>query len=548
MHRRSHIHPAYETVRNPGICLSALFLLILVATCAHAKEDGRIAWVIGNASYQELPPVTHAVSDARLVADGLRLAGFEVRDAYETDGRELREIWQDIERSVNEGACSDCVFYFSGHAKATRNEQYFLPLEFREDEPPDFYPSFLQLILALNQHESDDGASVLFIDVGRTPSRSRSATFLNFDLSATSVSRTALLFSYREDFEREGSSSAGNSDFAVAVTKELQKPGLELSDFYRNVAATVREASNGETWPRLIGTLPRAFYFNPHNEDEVALFEGANGLRAARVMVRHEDGRLVPTYTTSHALLIGASDYENDAAWSDLPGARSDIEAVAKVLEEKHGFNVTRVIDPTKEALERALADFAVKQGSEENARLIVYYAGHGHTHGAQPLQTGWIVPVDTPDPKKDPSGFFQTALSMDEIKKYSLVIRAKHVLWVFDSCFSGQLIETLRGDVRPGNWESFLQTGKVRRVITSGSADQLVPDRSVFASYFVAALSGRLKAGDESGLLTGNQFSHFLKGQVIQDRGDEQTPQFGTIKLFGAEEGDIIFHVEPGG
>lgn len=533
-------------MRRPVAVLAIIAALIVVADPLRADDGGRIAWVIGNAGYEELPRVGHAIDDARAVADALQLAGFEIRDAYDTREAELRDIWHDIYQTVGAGGCIDCVFYFSGHAKADGPEQYFLPVEFGLRDPIEFQVSFKDLILFLNAHESDAGASVLLLDVGRTPSRSRGISFLNFDMSATTVSRTALMFSYRSD-TMVPDGPEGTSPFARALVKQLQRPGLELGAFYREVAADVREATGGATWPRLIGTLPRAFHFHPPDDGDGRFSNASAELRSARVLVEHEDGRLVPTYTSSHALLIGASDYENEAAWYDLPGVQNDIEQIGKALAERHGFEVIAVDDPTKAELEKALADFAVNQGADENARLVIYYAGHGHTLGTPPLRTGWVVPVDAPDPAQDPSGFFQTALSMDEIRKYSLIINAKHVLWVFDSCFSGQLIETLRG-TPADKWESFLQTGKVRRVITSGSADQRVPDRSVFASYFAAALEGRLQAGGGSGLVTGNQLSHFLKGRVIADRGAAQTPQYGTIKLFGADEGDIIFRVEPPG
>ena len=242
------------------------------------------------------------------------------------------------------------------------------------------------------------------------------------------------------------------------------------------------------------------------------------------------------------ALVIGIAEYRSVPP---LRNTLNDARLVGDTLRELD-FDVTPLTNAGLAEMRKAIADFAFKAETADVA--LVYYAGHGYTLGVPPLRTGWVVPVDAPDPNKDPSGFFRTALSMDQISKYSLLINAKHVLWVFDSCFSGQLIETLRGGEAPDKWETFLQTGKVRRVITSGSADQLVPDRSVFASYFVAALDGSLQAGGDNGLLTGNQLSHFLKGKVIQDRGDSQTPQFGTIKLFGAQEGDIIFRIEPPG
>ncbi len=66
----------------------------------------------------------------------------------------------------------------------------------------------------------------------------------------------------------------------------------------------------------------------------------------------------------------------------------------------------------------------------------------------------------------------------MDEIDAYVRRIEAKHVLWVFDSCFSGSLFEATRA-APPA---ITCKTAKpVRQFITAGTADQQVSDNSVF-------------------------------------------------------------------
>ena len=44
------------------------------------------------------------------------------------------------------------------------------------------------------------------------------------------------------------------------------------------------------------------------------------------------------------------------------------------------GFEVTLVSDPAQEVLERAFRDFFIKAGADPDARLFVWFAGHGHT------------------------------------------------------------------------------------------------------------------------------------------------------------------------
>ena len=70
--------------------------------------------------------------------------------------------------------------------------------------------------------------------------------------------------------------------------------------------------------------------------------------RAIRpVSLQIPNGREVQLYQGSHALVIGVSDYQ-DNAWVDLDSVGSDVEAVSETLEE-HGFTVQTLMNPTKD-------------------------------------------------------------------------------------------------------------------------------------------------------------------------------------------------------
>ena len=74
-----------------------------------------------------------------------------------------------------------------------------------------------------------------------------------------------------------------------------------------------------------------------------------------RVEIKTPEGELVGLYEQSHALVIGVSDYT--AGWPDLESVTKDVEAVSAALEGQ-GFNVVRVLDPTKLKLVAAFSNF----------------------------------------------------------------------------------------------------------------------------------------------------------------------------------------------
>lgn len=243
-------------------------------------------------------------------------------------------------------------------------------------------------------------------------------------------------------------------------------------------------------------------------------------------------------YEESHALIIGISRYQN--GWRELPGVRKDVDEVSAVFR-RHGFQVTVKLDVTQVELDRALRDFVSSYGQQPKNRLVVYFAGHGHTlitPDKRPL--GYIVPADAPVPEsKNPGPFKRLAISMSDIEKYAREIESKHALFVFDSCFSGSLFR-LRSSTVPDSI-SAATDHQVRQFITAGTENQVVPDVSVFRSKFVSALEGDADF-DGDGYITGSEVGYFLRKTVTDYTRKQQTPEYGKIRDPDLDKGDMVF------
>lgn len=256
----------------------------------------------------------------------------------------------------------------------------------------------------------------------------------------------------------------------------------------------------------------------------------------AQAVLRLDTGEgVVDLYGKSYALVIGASGYKY---WPKLPGVKKDV-ALVKASLEKHGFEVTTLMDPTRSDFDRAMRDFIEKHGQDPTTRLMFYYAGHGHTvKGAQGQEMGYMVPVDTPLPSGGRGAIRSTAVSMLEIEIYAKQIDAKHALFVFDSCFSGSIFSLSRAVPTAISDKT---TKPVRQFITAGAADQEVPDDSVFRRQFVAALDGEADL-NRDGYVTGSELSQFLEDTVINYTRGAQTPQYGKIRDPLLDKGDFVF------
>ncbi|NCD10806.1 MAG: caspase family protein, partial [Negativicutes bacterium] len=146
----------------------------------------------------------------------------------------------------------------------------------------------------------------------------------------------------------------------------------------------------------------------------------------------------VMLYDESHALLLGESDYTH--GWSDLPGVQRDINSVEAALE-KHGFSVHKHLNLTSVEIENVLNDFVYQYGQKPDNRLLIYYSGHGYTFKKSwGGEIGCIVPVDAPDPSKKLAEFEKKSINMETMQILAKEINSKHVLFMFDCCFSGNM------------------------------------------------------------------------------------------------------------
>ena len=262
--------------------------------------------------------------------------------------------------------------------------------------------------------------------------------------------------------------------------------------------------------------------------------------RGLHVTITTSEGNRIELYRGSYALIVGNSNYTQ--GWDRIPGAIRDVNEIAKVLE-KHGFNVTLKTDLNREGFSKAINEFSLKYGKADENRLLFYFAGHGYT---QKLVTGeelgYLVMENAPLPEKDLIGFSTRSVDMQSIVTQAKIIRARHVLFMFDSCFSGSIID-MRERIVP---ESISNKVKypVRQFITAGRANEPVPDQSVFKQAFLDLLEGRDEEPIPDNYITGEELGLYLKVKVPK-YNPNQHPQYGKIRDPRLDKGDFVFVIK---
>ncbi len=270
-------------------------------------------------------------------------------------------------------------------------------------------------------------------------------------------------------------------------------------------------------------------------EREEAPGPAGKGTRELDVRIVGESGETIPLYKDYHALVVGVSEYDH---WPNLRGPVRDAEEVAGVLDD-FGMNVTLMKNPASDELKNALNDLAYQKGRKEDRAILFFFSGHGETETLiTGEKLGYIAPRDCPMLEVDRNGFNARAISMKMIETYALKIRSRHVLMVFDSCFSGSIFPALKGV--PAAISDKINN-PVRQFITAGAENEPVPDDGLFKSYFIKGVRGEADL-IRDGYITGSELGLYLQDKVIAGSKGLQHPQIGRIMHPKLTGGDFIF------
>lgn len=266
------------------------------------------------------------------------------------------------------------------------------------------------------------------------------------------------------------------------------------------------------------------------------LFAQDRGAKPVSIKIENKD---VELYDESHALIIGINEYTN--GWPNLPGVVSDVFAVKEALESI-GFNVEIIQNGTKSEIDSKISGFISRYGQKPGNRLLFYFAGHGYTvRTAYGDELGYVVPTNAPNPNMNNAEFQAKAIEMVDFDKYAKRIQSKHALFLFDSCFSGALFALSRAAPEIIGYKTQMP---VRQFITSGSADETVPDKSIFREQFITAITTPEADANGDGYLTGSELGEFLQTRVVNYSYNTQHPQYGKIRNSRLDKGDFVFVV----
>ncbi|MBI4518624.1 MAG: caspase family protein [Deltaproteobacteria bacterium] len=237
---------------------------------------------------------------------------------------------------------------------------------------------------------------------------------------------------------------------------------------------------------------------------------------------------LSDNYGSSWAVVIGIDRYRN---WPWLNSAVKDADQVAARLQLLGFEHVITLRD--SEATRAAIVGVweRLQRDTRADDRVLFFFAGHGQTESLPNGDSkGYLIPADASWER-----YAETALSVDELRALGKQVPAKHLLYVMDACYSGQML--LRAG-RSGAAPAWLRK-PVRQVLAAGRAGEQVIEQGgsgLFTRILLEGLDGGADL-DHDGMITASEIGVYVNPRVAKLSQGAQTPQFGRM----AGEGEFV-------
>jgi hypothetical protein len=246
------------------------------------------------------------------------------------------------------------------------------------------------------------------------------------------------------------------------------------------------------------------------------------------------------TWGTYHALIIGINDYKE---WPRLQTAVKDATVIRETLVSRYGFNEENVILRTdgKASRLQIIADLRyLAKSMSKSDNLLVYYAGHGQLDDL--TGEGYWVPAEG---KLQVPGTW-VANSYIKAVLSSEKVRAKNVIVIADSCYSGSM---LRGGSSPMSMNDKRYREKLakkaalrsRQVISSGGVEPVADGGAEGHSLFAFYLINALQKNDQEVIDLENLF-HTKVWKPVTEIGD-QRPNVGRLKTPMDQDGQFVLY-----
>ncbi len=253
--------------------LFAVFLALLAVGHAMAANIPirRLALVIGNDTYQNIPSLKKSGNDATAMARELQAAGFKVSEHRNLNYIGMIKAVTTFTKALSGG--EEVVVFFSGHGVEIRSGNYLLPIDIDAESESEIEKMGYELEDLTNKlKEARPSFSLVVVDACRDdPTRRRGTKSIvrsgglsriepaKGQMVVYSASKGQEALDYLTELDENP-----NGIFTREFIARMKQPGLRVDDLMREVQTAVEELArtiNREQRPAIYNEATGNFYF-----------------------------------------------------------------------------------------------------------------------------------------------------------------------------------------------------------------------------------------------------------------------------------------------
>lgn len=259
------------TYRDRSFLRVPAFLLLLFAAsiAAHAAIEqtpsspprSRLAIVIGNSNYQStrLEHLPNAANDATRLSESLKRLNFEVLNGTDLSAEGFAKLLRGADAKL--ATASAVLIFYAGHGVQLQGENYLLPIDTPDPESLDKLTSgAIKLNDVIARFARRDRQTFIFLDACRNNPLGPGAGAGN-GLAQVEVGENTFVAFATQPGNVTADGAGENSPFTVALLKNLEIPGLSISDMMIRVRNETEALTVGRQVPWDQSNLREQFYF-----------------------------------------------------------------------------------------------------------------------------------------------------------------------------------------------------------------------------------------------------------------------------------------------
>jgi uncharacterized caspase-like protein len=229
--------------------------------CQPAWAGKRVALIIGNSAYQNVPPLSNPTNDGAMMAATLKAAGFDLVDSrHDLSAIESRRALRDFSDAARDADVA--VIYYAGHGMEVDGANYLVPVDAKLERDTDVYDEALSLERVLVAVEPAKQLRLVILDACRDNpfakqmKRTVAARAIGRGLARIEPTSPNTLIAYSA---KAGSTALDgdtkDSPFTIALAKHLTTPGLDVRRAFGFVRDDVLKSTGNRQEPFVYGSL-----------------------------------------------------------------------------------------------------------------------------------------------------------------------------------------------------------------------------------------------------------------------------------------------------